>query len=70
MQLDPFTDEQIIQALSYIMSLDGTQNEVDIINMSFGGHSEINEELNLKLIEVALTKTIVVAAGSTLFSCF
>ena len=70
LQLDPFTDEHIIRALSYVISLDGTQNEVDIINMSFGGHGEISEALNLKLVEVALIKTIVVAAGRILFSYF
>ena len=68
LQLDPFTDRHIVLALEYVMSLDGTDNEVDIINMSFGGHNEINKELNRKLIEVAETKTITVAAGRILFS--
>ena len=45
------------------MTLDGTENEVDIINMSFGGLGEISRALNRKLIEAAETKTIVVAAG-------
>ena len=66
--MDPYTDDQILKALHHIRSLDGTQLEVDIINMSFGGYNKLSPELHIKLTEVASTKTVIAAAGT--FYCF
>ena len=68
LQVDPYTDAQIIEALDYVLKFDGTDNEVDIINMSFEGHEEISTALNTKLNKVAETRTIVAAAGRISFS--
>ena len=63
--------EDIVSALNYISSLDGTNREVDIINMSFGNEST-TQELNEKLSELAKNKVLIAAAGKELgfFSCF
>ena len=57
--------EDIVSALNYISSLDGTNREVDIINMSFGNESTTHE-FNKKLSELAKNKVLIAAAGKGL----
>ena len=57
--------EDIVGALNHISSLDGTDKQVDIINMSFGNESTI-PSLNAKLCELAKNKVLIAAAGKGL----
>ena len=54
--------EDIVGALNYISSLDGTDKQVDIVNMSFGNEGTISS-LNEKLCELAKNKVLIAAAG-------
>ena len=59
--------EDIVEALHYISSLDGTDRQVDIINMSFGNECTI-PSLNEKLCELARNKVLIASAGIILVS--
>ena len=54
--------EDIVTALNYISSLDGTDRQVDIVNMSFGNECTM-PSLNEKLYELAKNKVLIAAAG-------
>ncbi len=53
----------LVKALKHILSLDGTEAEVDIINMSLGGLHESHQGLHDVILELEKKKKIMIAAA-------